>query len=327
MTRTTVWQRRPPWMAGVRNTKPSVNEASFTRQTQERFFCETRRLWRLGQLLAHVIVGAVIVHGVFGMLTLTGTDRDQCRRRALVRWWNCGVLRILNVHLQLEGQIASGAVLFTANHISWLDVPCLRAVVDATFVAKDEVRRWPVIGRMSEQAGTIFLKRGGLSASNETAEHMTWSLARRRPVIVFPEGTTSEGRTVRYFYGRLYQSAVRTHGVVQAVAIAYPHASIAREDTSFAGDTTPGMEEVGPRQEQWPRTSRSTSAHPHVPFVGDDDLVRHLWRLLYEDRIDARLVFCAPLPAAGQERRALAARSRVQILETLGLMPGAAAEK
>jgi 1-acyl-sn-glycerol-3-phosphate acyltransferase len=253
-----------------------------------------RRLWRMGKLVAHVLVGVVIAHGMFGVLTLSGFDRDQRRRHALVRWWNHGVLRILNVHLHLEGQIASGAVLYTANHISWLDIPCLRAVVDAAFVAKDEVRRWPVIGRMSEQAGTIFLKRGGHNASNETAEHMTWSLARRRPVIVFPEGTTSEGRKVRYFYARLYQSAVRTQGVVQAVAIAYPHAS---------------------------------GAHPHVPFVGDDDLVRHLWRLLNEDRIDARLVFCAPLPAAGRERRALAARSRVQVLETLGLMPGTAAEK
>ena len=219
---------------------------------------ETRRLWRLVRLVAHVIVGTVIAHGVFGVLTLTGVDRDQRQRRSLVRWWNRGVLRVLNVHLRLEGQIASGAVLYAANHISWLDIPCLRAVVDAAFVAKDEVRRWPVIGRMSEQAGTIFLKRGGHSAANETAEHMTWSLARRRPVIVFPEGTTSEGHTVRYFYGRLYQSAVRTQGVVQAVAIAYPHAS---------------------------------GAHPRVPFVGDDDLVRHLWCLLNEDRIDARLVF------------------------------------
>jgi 1-acyl-sn-glycerol-3-phosphate acyltransferase len=281
-------------MAGVRSAKPSVNEASFTGQSRKRFFRETRRLWRLSRLVAHVLVGAVIAHGVFGVFALTGVDRDQRRRRALVRWWNHGVLRALNVRLHLEGQIATGAVLYTANHISWLDIPCLRAVVDAAFVAKDEVRRWPVIGRMSEQAGTIFLKRGGHNASNETAEHMTWSLARRRPVIVFPEGTTSEGRMVRYFYGRLYQSAVRTQGAVQAVAIAYPHAS---------------------------------GAHPHVPFVDDDDLVRHLWRLLKEDRIDARLVFCAPLPAAGRERRALAAQSRVQILETLGLMPGMAAEK
>ncbi len=261
------------------------------RNTQERFFCETRRLWRLTILVAHVLVGVVIAHGVFGMLTLAGIDRDQRRRRALVRWWNHGVLRVLNVRLNLEGQIATGAVLYTANHISWLDIPCLRAVVDAAFVAKDEVRRWPVIGRLSELAGTIFLKRGGLNASNETAEHMTWSLARRRPVLVFTEGTTSTGRTVRYFYGRLYQSAVRTQGVVQAVAIAYPHVS---------------------------------GVHPHVPFVGDDGLVSHLWRLLKADRIDARLVFCAPLPAARQERRALAARSRVQILETLDLMPGTA---
>ena len=247
---------------------------------------EIRRLWRLGRLLAHVIVGAVIAHGVFGMLTLAGVDRDRRRRRALVRGWNRGVLRILNVRLHLEGQIASGAVLYAANHISWLDIPCLRAVVDAAFVSKDEVRRWPVIGRMSERAGTIFLKRGGHDASNETAEHMTWSLARHRPVIVFPEATTSDGRMVRYFHARLYQAAVRTSGTVQAVAIAYPHAD---------------------------------GAHPRVSFVGDDDLVRHLWRLLNEDRIEARLVFCAPLPAAGRERRALANRTHAQVCQALGL--------
>ncbi len=62
-------------------------------------------------------------------------------------------------------------------------------------------------------------------------------------MIVFPEGTTSEGHTVRYFYGRLYQSAVRTQGVAQAIAITYPHAN---------------------------------GAHPRVPFVGNDDLMRHL---------------------------------------------------
>lgn len=254
---------------------------------------ETRRLWRLARLVAHVLVGAVIAHGVFGVLALTGVDRDQRRRRALVRWWNRGVLRALNVRLHLEGQIASGAVLYTANHISWLDIPCLRAVVDAAFVSKDDVRRWPLIGAMADRAGTIFLKRGVHNAANEAAEHMAWSLARHRPVIVFPEGTTSEGRTVRYFHGRLYQSAVRTQGMVQAVAIAYPHA---------------------------------LGAHPRVPFVGDDNLVCHLWRLLYEDRIEARLVFCAPVPAMGRERRALAAQTRVQILETLGLVPGAAAK-
>ena len=261
---------------------------------KRKLFCQSRRLWRLCRLFAHVIVGTVITYGVFGVLTLSGGARNQCKRHALVRWWNLGVLRALNVHLHLEGQIASGAVLYTPNHISWLDIPCLRAVVDATFVAKDEVRRWPVIGQLSKQAGTIYLKRGGHNAANETAERMTWSLARHRSVIVFPEGTTSEGRTVRYFYGHLYQSAVRTRGVVQAVAITYPHAS---------------------------------GIHPRVPFTGNDNLVRHLWRLLKEDRIDARLVFCTPLAAAGQERRALAARARVQILETLGLMPGAAAKK
>lgn len=280
MMRTAVL-RRPPWRTGARGAEPSLRGPR-----REQLFRETRRLWRLGRLLAHVIVGAVIAHGVLGILTRIGADRDQRRHHSLVRWWNRDLLRILNVRLRLDGQIATGAVLYTANHISWLDIPCLRAVVDATFVAKDEMRRWPVIGPMSEQAGTIFHKRGAHNASHETAEHMTWSLARRRSVIVFPEGTTSDGRTVRYFHGRLYQAAVRTHTRVQAVAVSYPHAD---------------------------------GVHPAAPFVDDDNLARHLWTLLAEDRLSVRIAFCPPLPAAGQQRRTLANRTHAQVCQALGL--------
>lgn len=257
----------------------------------ERFFCQTRRLWRIGFLLGHVLVGFVIVHAMFRALRLVGGDHDQRRQRGLVRWWNRRVLHILNVRLEIEGRVAHGAVLYTANHISWLDIPCLRAVVDAAFVSKDDVLRWPLIGAMAEQAGTIFFKRGASNATNEAADRMTWSLARHQPVIVFPEGTTSEGRTVQHFHARLYQAAIRTQVSVQAVAISYPH----REGTNR-----------------------------RVPFVGEDTLVGHLWRLLEEDRIEARLVFCAPLMANTRERRALAAHTRMQILEALGLASEAA---
>lgn len=260
-------------------------------KSHARVFCQTRRLWRIGLLLGHVVVGFVIVHALFRALRLVGADHDQRRQDGLMRWWNRRVLHILNVHLEIEGRVAHGAVLYAANHISWLDIPCLRAIVDAAFVSKDDVLRWPLIGAMAEQAGTIFFKRGASNATNEAADRMTWTLARHQPVIVFPEGTTSEGRTVQHFHARLYQAAIRTQCAVQAVAIRYPH----RDGT-----------------------------HPRVPFVGDDTLVGHLWRLLEEDRIEARLIFCAPLMASTLERRALAARTRLQILEALGPAPEAA---
>jgi len=136
----------------VQNAKPSVNGASFTGQTQERFFCEMRRLWRLGRLVAHVIVGTVIAHGVFGVLTLTtsiaiiDTVAHWCAGGATV----CCALSMCTCVSKGKSPLVRCCTPPTI--FPWLDIPCLRAVVDAAFVAKDEVRRWPVIGRMSEQA-------------------------------------------------------------------------------------------------------------------------------------------------------------------------------
>jgi 1-acyl-sn-glycerol-3-phosphate acyltransferase len=250
---------------------------------------ETRRAWRLLRLMAHVVAGVLIAHTVFVLLVVARLDHDGRRRAAIVRWWMRRLLAILNVRVQLEGPIQAGPTLYCANHVSWLDIPCLRAIVDAAFVSKEEVRRWPVIGRLAAAAGTIFLRRGERDASAHTADHMTWSLAAHRPVIIFPEGTTTDGREVRRFHARLYQAAVRTDGHVQAVAIRYVHPDNIDE------------------------------THPRVPFVGDDALGRHLWTLLAEDAIAVRIHFCEPVRAAGRERRALADGTRGLILASLGL--------
>lgn len=121
---------------------------------------------------------------------------------------------------------------------------------------------------------------------------MTWRLAAGAPVMVFPEGTSTDGTGVLRFHARLYQAATRLHGHVQAVAIRYP---------------------------------RAAGVNPVVPFVGDDDLASHLWRLLGEGSIEAELHFCAPLSAHGRERRALANATREQILGALGFSSGLAA--
>lgn len=189
------------------------------------------------------------------------------------------------MRLQIEGEPASGAVLYAANHVSWLDIPCLGAIVNAVFVAKQDVRRWPLVGAMAERLGTIFLARGERDASSRAAERMTWALARTQSVIVFPEGTTTDGRAVGHFHARLFQAAVHAHAAVQAVALSYPHPA---------------------------------GTHPAAPFIGEDDLARHLWRLLAEPSLVVRLVFCPPLSAHHHDRRGLAEHTRAQVLAALG---------
>lgn len=243
-----------------------------------------RRIVRIARLFGHLFIGAVTAHGLLPLLGRL--DRDQARALAVVRWWNRRLVDILNLRVTIEGEISNRPTLYVANHISWLDIACLRAVLDVTFVAKEEVRRWPVVGGMAARVGTIFLARGSKHDTARVADRMTWALTQRQKLLIFPEGTTSGGREVRHFHARLYQAAIRTHACVQAVALSYPH--------------TDGV-------------------HPAVPFLDDDNLAHHLWRLLMEDGLTVKIAFCAPLPAEGQQRRTLANRTHAQVCEAIGL--------
>lgn len=248
---------------------------------------EVRRIARALRIIGHLALGFLVADGVLAVLAHFSGENARRWRAQLVQWWSRGVCRILNVRIHVHGCISPAPTLYVANHISWLDIPCLNAVMAASFVSKEDVMRWPVIGRMALRADTIFIKRGEPSAATLAAEQMTWALTRKRGLITFPEGTTTDGRGVRQFHARLYQAAIRTHAPVQAVAIRYPHAN---------------------------------RVNPVVPFIDDDTLIGHLWALLKEQSIAVTLTFCPPFFAvAAMPRRALAQSTRSQIIEALGL--------
>jgi 1-acyl-sn-glycerol-3-phosphate acyltransferase len=242
-----------------------------------------RRLRRSLWLVTHMALGALLCAMWLVPLRKLHPHQTAHPSARLVRWWMRALLGILNVHVHSTGMPYSGPALIVCNHISWLDIPCLYAYLDGVFVAKSDVARWPLIGILARSIGTIFLARGW--TSDATAERMTWQLVRSDRVVIFPEGTSSDGTEVGVFYPRLFQAALRAGTVVQAVAIQYPRAH--------------GLQLV-------------------APFVGNDDFLHHLWRLLGEEHIEAQLHFCAPLPVTGQTRRALANRARTQILTELG---------
>jgi 1-acyl-sn-glycerol-3-phosphate acyltransferase len=244
---------------------------------------ELRRVLRLIGVFSHLILGATLAHTV--LLLPQRLIRNTRMRGAVVRWWARAFCHLLNIRLHVHGQLSSQPTLLVANHVSWLDIPCLLGVTDAAFVSKSEVLRWPLVGAMAARAGTIFLARGGRDASTNAADEITWRLASRQSVIVFPEGTTTDGSYVRPFHARLYQAAIRTHSHIQAIAIRY-------------GDEH-ALDRV-------------------APFIDDDELLPHFWKLLGMDRIVVRLHICEPL-AANLERRALAAFTRDQICTTLAL--------
>lgn len=239
---------------------------------------QLRRLLRLGRLAWFMLVSLFVAYPLLDFQRRYGRRPFADYQQAAAGWWARKICQILGVRIRVDGDIGPAPILFVANHISWLDIIALRARLDAVFVAKEEIRDWPVFGGLAARTGTLFLRRG--EQSPFIAGQMTTQLKARRNVLFFPEGTSSSGETVEHFHARLYQAAVQADTKAQAVAIRYPHPE---------------------------------GVHPLAPFVGEDVLLAHLWRLLGEPTIEVSLNFCPPITAAGAPRRVLAEHTQSQI--------------
>jgi len=141
-----------------------------------------RLSWRLLQVAMHLALGA--------LLTLAAAPIARSPSARTVQGWHAGLCRILELRVQIQGEpLKEGAVL-VSNHVSWLDIPVLGSRLPASFIAKSDVRAWPLIGGLSARAGTLFLRRGGRDLQEGSAA-MTRLLARGASLALFPEGTTT----------------------------------------------------------------------------------------------------------------------------------------
>jgi 1-acyl-sn-glycerol-3-phosphate acyltransferase len=192
----------------------------------------------------------------------------------------------LGVRVRVDGVLARSSLL-VANHISWLDIPVLGTQGEMGFLSKAEVRAWPLIGWMSERVGTLFIARGA-NQMGEAIGRICLRMRGSEPVVVFPEGTTSDGRQVYRFHPRLFAICQQAGVQVQPVALRYGS---------------------GPEPD------------PIAPFIGDDTLFRHLWRVLCHPGIEVRMGLLAPIPVADRGRRRLAEEARQAIVLRLGLDP------
>ncbi|HOW63534.1 MAG TPA: lysophospholipid acyltransferase family protein [Candidatus Contendobacter sp.] len=232
-----------------------------------------RRSARLPRLLLHVLIGILIAAAL-------GPGRRRYVSTRPLRWWSRGLCRIMGIEVRASGIACDGAALFVANHISWLDIFCIAAVCPTQFLAKQEVADWPLFGWLCRRAGTAFIRRGGDHGASEATEHLVWRLRQGERVLVFPEGTSTTGETVRRFHPRLFQAAILARCPVQTIALRYPQAG---------------------------------GLNPVAPFVGDDALLPHLWRLLGEPGLTVELRFGAVRFPPHSSRDALARQTHAEI--------------
>jgi len=239
------------------------------------------RLARSARVTAHVVGGLATTVFVFPWI---GPPRKQ----VLIRKWSRQLLHMLSIETRVHWQHDDGLpgnLLIVANHISWLDIFVLNALQPSRFIAKADLRRLPIVGRLIANAGTLFIDRERRRDTHKVNRHTVEALARGDVVAVFPEGTTSDGRGLLHFHSSLLQPIVDAEGHVQPIAIRY---------------RTPGGE------------------HCDAPaYVGELTLLESFWRVTAERRLVAELHLMPPLAAQARHRRELSAAAAEAIRTAL----------
>jgi len=122
--------------------------------------------------------------------------------------WHKSVCAIFSIQVRAEGTIYNKSqVIYLSNHLSYLDIPVIGSFLTASFVAKSDVRTWPVFGFLSTLQQTAFISRAQQKAKHETHSLAHMIGAQKRNLIVFPEGTSTDGKTVRTFKSSLFSVA------------------------------------------------------------------------------------------------------------------------
>lgn len=243
-----------------------------------------RRVWRLPVLVFYLFLAFPLAIWTCARKS----EPDAVSYRAFA-WWSRQALRIFGIHLRVDGFVPKSPVLVAANHVSYLDILALATLVPGRFVAKKEMRAWPFFGIMGEWLGTLFIDRSDARASQRTVRQASEILATGTSIILFPEGTTSDGKRVGSFFAAPFEIA--SGAVASTIPVALRYEDVLR----------PGQPD------------------PLCPFIGEDSLFGHLWRLAAAAPLTLRVEF---LPALAPElgRRNLAAMAQMAIADALQRM-------
>lgn len=156
-------------------------------------------------------------------------------RLRLLQDWGRDSLAALGVQVMVEGSPPSSGLL-ASNHLSYLDILVYCSVLPCAFVSKAEVRGWPFFGDFADHAGTIFVPRGNQVALQKANQQVADYLRSGVPVVLFPEGTTTDGSHVLRFHSSMLQPAIDAAVPVTPCAISYELADGSESDAAWWGD-------------------------------------------------------------------------------------------
>ena len=180
--------------------------------------------------------------------------------------------RLLGIEIDRRGDISrKQPTLFVSNHLSYLDITVLSAVIETSFIAKREIAAWPLFGQLARLQRTVFIERRTTAVRNERDE-LARRLARGDNLVLFAEGTSSDGNRLRPFKSAFFSAAQNEVDgepiAVQPVTIAYTHLD---------------------------RMPLGRAWRPYITWFGDMDMLSHGWRFLGLGRVTATLHFHPPV--------------------------------
>lgn len=215
--------------------------------------------------------------------------------RTFPHWYHRQVCRIVGVRLHVDGNVArERGVLLISNHVSWLDITVLSAVAPVSFVAKQEVASWPFVNWLAKLQRSVFIDRNRRSEVTDKASEIVSRLEAGDHIVLFAEGTSSDGNSVVPFKTPLFAAVRPSRG--QPLG-----ADICAQTLALTYTKLHGI----------PLCRRG---RPLIAWYGDMDLASHAWRLLGLGPLDAHIRIGPPVPLDDfADRKALARYAEEQV--------------
>lgn len=234
----------------------------------------TFRACRRALALALILTRCIVRYWFLRLRGSLSLEQRALWLQSSCRW----VLSSLHVESRISGNPPARG-LVVSNHLSYLDIILLAAAMPCCFVAKSEIAGWPVFGRAARAGGTIFLVRTSRANAMSVAREIERRLALPVPVLLFPEGTSTDGSRVLRFHSRLIDPAVVALAPVTPVALRY---------------SAPGLDE---RELCW---------------FGDTRFLPHLWKTLGAPEVQAEVHF--GVPSIYSDRRTAARETHAKVV-------------
>ena len=236
-------------------------------------------------------VGLHLLSGALQVAVLFRLGGDPWRQR-LKQTWSRQLLWLLGVRVESGdgdlGHLEPG--LLVGNHVSFIDIFVINALLPSAFVAKSEVAQWPLIGWLSRHSGNVFIERGSRKAAHRTHQHMLQMLGAGQRLAIFPEGTSTAGDTLLPFHAAMFQSAIDAAVPVHALALSY-HCADGNRSTAPA-------------------------------YIADISLMECLMNVLQSGGLAARVTLAASFPPPLADRRHLAHSAHQAVAAALASASG-----